>query len=215
MNIPKSHYTDDERRLLNEYSELLSIQMGYSNDQAAQLVEIMIDRCIEEAKKDDYYDIPLNFGDAILGSAQINNSKFSTFLNFMKDNLHLLKVEGVTDSDIRWWWNMSEVERRMAREVDAISRRGAFMQFLEDGLEPPDAAFKVKTHFPTFGTFQYSDPQLKGENRPLPYELKKRIGEWIVKKMKSEPTGRSFKMNCEKAGSEDAYIRQEIKNGNL
>ena len=215
MNVPGSHYNDDERKLLNVYTELLSTQIELSTAQAKQLTEIMLDKCIKEAKETNFYDFPMNFGDAILGSAQLSNTKYSTFLSFMKDNLPFLKAEGVTDNDIRWWWNMSEVERRMAREVDAISRRDAFMHFLEEGLEPPDAAFKVKTHFPTFGGVQYSDPQLKGENRPLPFELKKRIGEWIVMKMKSDPSGRSFKMNCEKAGSENAYIRQEIRNGNL
>lgn len=215
MSIFGTRYNEDEKYLLKVHTELFSSQMGLDEKQAKQIAKALLDDCIKKSKEAGFYDLPMNFGDIVVGLDNLNNSKHSGFLDFMKESLSYIKSEGVTDDDIRWWWNMSEVERIMAREIDAISRRETFMHFLEEGLDPPDAALKMKNMFPTYGDDPDGDPQLKGEHRPLPYELKKRVGEWIIKKMKADPTGQDFKKKCEEAGSENAFIRQEIRKGNL
>lgn len=53
---------------------------------------------------------------------------------------------------------------------------------------------------------------IKGDDRPLPYELKKRVNEYIGKRM-SDPI--EYKRNIETSSSFNALIRKEIKSGNL
>ena len=45
------------------------------------------------------------------------------------------RAEGVRDEDIRWWWSMHDLERRMMIKVDDISRLALYIKLREtEGL---------------------------------------------------------------------------------
>ena len=63
----------------------------------------------------------------------------------------------------------------------------------------------------------YGDPDdtmhTKGNDRPLPYELKDRINIYVEKCKKKDPD--KLKKDIENSSTFNSLIRNEIKNGNL
>ena len=124
------------------------------------------------------------------------------------------RKEGVTDEDIRWAWNMPDLERRLMlkEDDDENSRIALFMHHLDQGHSPEEAAVRVKKFHPMYG-----DPndtsKSSGDDRPLPFELKDRINRYI--EMRSQQGADSFKTDLEATSSFNALVRLEIRNGNL
>lgn len=75
-----------------------------------------------------------------------------------------------------------------------------------------EAAVKVRKSYPMYG-----DPEdtsnTSGEDRPLPYELKNRVNNYIEKKALSDPEG--MKTQLEQSSSFNALARDEIRKGNI
>jgi len=123
------------------------------------------------------------------------------------------RKEGVRDQDIRWWFNMHDLERRILLKVDDVNRHSLFTKLRrEDGLIEDEAAKRVRKSYPIFG-----DPDdtthTSGEDRPLPYELKDRINRYVAKRMRTDPE--TFKKQMEESSSFNALIREEVKRGNI
>jgi len=155
----------------------------------------------KDAEKEGTANLPKNFGDILL-EREATDEK----IKFM---LAKLRKEGVTDKDIKLWWNMNDLERRMIQQEDFMSRFALFLKLREEGLDEKEAAKGVAKRFPIFG--DPDDTILgSGEDRPLPYELKDRINIYIQKRSKEE-----LKKAIEYSTSVNSLIRKAIRKGKI
>ena len=158
--------SDIEKQLEALYVPMFQTMMGMTLTQAKSTFRDLIKKAKEESLKEGTSKFPQNFGDILL-------EKESTYPHF-KSMLTKKRSEGVRDEDIRWWWNMHDLERRMMIEDDSLSGFALFIKLKEDGLNEDEAGKRVKKSRPIFG-----DPgdtsTSTGEDRPLPFELKDRM----------------------------------------
>jgi len=155
------------------YAEMLSILMGVDPAEADRQVWDMIAACKEQGKREGTDRLPANFGDLMIRAATLGEPK-------SKRIVEKARREGATDPDIREWWNLSDLERRMVLWSEDLFRYATFLHAMEtDGLSPEEAAHRVHMMFPHYG-----DPddtsKLPGENRPLPHELRGRVDAYRV-----------------------------------
>ena len=123
------------------------------------------------------------------------------------------RVEGIIkNDDIRWWWNMSDLERQFMLEFDEVIIFAMFTKHRESGLNADVANQKVRKSFPFYG-----EPDDKryanGNDRPLPCELKNRVNNYIRNLTNAD--GSLFQAELETYSSCNAMIRKEIIRGNL
>ena len=196
--------SDIEKQLEALYVPMFQTMKGMTLTQAKSTFRDMIKKAKEESLKEGTSKFPQNFGDTLL-------EKESTNPHF-KSMLAKKRSEGVRDEDIRWWWNMHDLERRIMVEVDNWSSFALFLKLKEDGLNEHEAGKRVKESRPIFG-----DPgdtsTSTGEDRPLSFELKDRINLYIQKRSQTDPE--KFKNEIAKSSSFNALIRKEIKNGKV
>ncbi len=122
------------------------------------------------------------------------------------------RQEGVRNEDIRWWWNMHDLERRMMLKVDEQRRTTQYLRYRQAGLSKEEAGAKVRTYYPTYGDPD-DLPEDKPEDNHLPPELKRRIDRYIEKRMEMDTDG--FKQDLEASSTFNALVRREIRAGNL
>lgn len=215
FSFPK--YNQIEKALLEQYTNMISMT-GIPLPKARKMAEDMLNQTIEESKKTGSYYLPQNMGDIILGDAKSDNPVIEKIAESLRQKLPEKKAEGVRDEDIRWWWNLNDIERRMMLAHDNVTRIALYAaeidkhkkQSQEKAAE--NAAATIKKFFP-----MYSDPEdtthTSGDDRPLPYELKDRINIYTEKRARADLE--KYKREIEKASSFNALVRKEIKAGNL
>ncbi len=213
LNVSK--YNDVEKALLDQYSQMMSMT-GMSSSEANKNVEDMLDQAIKESKEEGTYYLPQNLGDIILGDAESDNSTINKIAESIMQKLPKKKAEGVTDEDIRWWWNLNDIERRIMLKQDDIANGALFISELQKSNESSKekaaqkAAEKVRKYHPIYGDSDDITPAT-GADRPLPYELKDRINIYIEKRARENPE--KFKNEIEQSSTFNALIRKEIKAG--
>jgi len=194
-----------ERELEEYYVPTFQMMTGMPLTQARSAFRDILKQAKEEAKNEGTLNLPRNFGDILL-EKESGDEK-------IKSMLAKKRKEGVTDKDIKWWWNMHDLERRIMLKVDDIHRLALFEKLREkEGLSVEEAARRIGKSFPVFG-----DPddttRTTGEDRPLPYELKDRINIYIEKRSQVDPE--QFKKEIEGSSSVNSFIRKEISKGNI
>ncbi len=193
-----------EKKLEELYVDMYVSAKGLSPSEARETIRTFIQQAKEEAQKEGTADFPPNFGDVLL-SRESTDEKTRAMLSAKRK-------EGVSDEDIRWWWNMPDLERRLMLKDDASSRIAAFMHHREQDMSREVAVVKVKKSHPIYG-----DPndtsESSGDDRPLPNELKDRINRYI--ETRSQQGADSFKADLEASSSFNALVRGEMRNGNL
>lgn len=125
------------------------------------------------------------------------------------------RADGVTDDDIRWWWNLYELERRMMILQDQITKMAAFDKYIDEGMSSIDAGVEARMAFPIYG-----DPcdtsVIKEEHRPLPIELKDRINLWAIEQSISwDGNIEKLQEQVAEVGSLNALIRVEVRAARL
>jgi len=190
-----------ERRLLDFYSGMLKAS-GFPSNMAKQFAKELISMAKEQARSDP--DLPPNTGNLLIEREATDDS--------IRQMLAKKKADGVTDDDIRWWWSLDKLERRLIIAFDDWFRMAAYTKHSSEGLSREDSAAKVRSAFPIFGDQQETD-KLKGDDRPLPFELKDRVNKWIERQM---PEGIiELAEKGRDATSMNAIIRNEIRAGRL
>jgi hypothetical protein len=198
-----------EQQLKDVYVPIL-IQSGMSVSQANELFSAWLSLAKEESGKEDMDNLPDNFGDLLL-------QKEATGPN-IKAWLAKVRREGGTDEDIRNWWNLHDLERRIilkndensrvALVMDQLEKMGATKETMHESMDK--AVAHARKYFPFWG-----DPDdcthLSGDDRPLPEELKFRVNRWIQRKQ-ADP---NYKEEVERSTTFNALIRREISEGNL
>ncbi len=199
------NYNEIEQGLLEMYSQMFITMTGVPESEARKMAKGLLNQAIEESKKEGSYNLPLNFGDMIL-------EKEKTGANILK-RLPEKRAEGVRDEDIRWWWNLNDIERRMMIKTDDINKTYLIKQFVKnEGLSVEEAVKKVRKYQPFYGDL-LDITHAKDDDRPLPYELKDKINIYIEKRAKSDP--KKYKRNIEASSTFNALVRKEIKAGNI
>jgi len=195
---------DLEDQLENLYVHWFQTMEGMSFSEARDTARGMIEQAKQESEKEGTARLPKNLGNILLDKEATDEK--------IKSMLTKLRQEGVNDEDIRWWWNMHDLERRMM-QVDYLRHRYIlFLKLQEDGLGPEESAKGVAKRFPIFGN--PDDNTLSGGNdRPIPWELKNRVDLWIQKGYKMDPE--KFKKRIDYSTSVNSLIRKSIERGNL
>ena len=84
------------------------------------------------------------------------------------------RKEGATDDDIRQYWNLHELERRMVDFVVNENNTAMVLMLIKEGHTPEEATVEVRKRVPIYGRPK-DVPKLVGDDKPLPIELKDRI----------------------------------------
>ena len=192
-------YNEIEEKLLETYSNFFA-DMGILDSR--KMTEDILDQVVENSKKEGHYNLK-NVGDTLLekekSSGQIN------------PNFESKRKEGVKDEDIRWWFNLNDVERRMMLKIDEFHKMSLFAKEKESGKTDNEADAVVRKYHPLYGDLR-DETHGSGDKRPLPLELKDRINIYIEK----QGTDNSeFKKKIESSSTFNALIRKEIREGNL
>jgi hypothetical protein len=149
-----------------------------------------------------------------MGSAQIN-AEF--YLNAAAANpalaakLAAKRQDGVTDEDIRWYWNLPDIERRMMDKSERTCQYAFCLSKTEEGLSPEQAARDVRKALVMWG--DPTDTQnTQGDDRPLPRELHRRVVTWI-EQYYTQPG--ALRAKAAPFSTYNAMIRAEIRAGRL
>jgi len=189
-----------EQQLQELYVPMLQAMWGVPEREAKQTFSEMLDRAKSKLDK----KLPPNMGDVLL-EREFTDAKVKLMLDKRR-------IEGIKNDDIRWWWNMSDLERQIILEFDEVIKLAMFSKHRESGLSADVANQKVRKAFPFYG-----DPDDKryanGNDRPLPCELKNRVNNYV--RQRANTDGSLFQAELESYSSYNAMIRQEIVRGNL
>lgn len=206
-------YNEIEKGLLEMYSQMFVAMIGISEQEARKMAKDLLNQAVEESKKEGSYNLSPNFGDILLGERKAEDQLLEKIAQIIRKNLLKKREEGVRDEDIKWWWNMNDIERRMMLKVDDINKIYMAQCFVEnEGMTPEEAFIKVRKFHPVYGD-PLDTTHTKGDDRPLPYELKDRINIYIEKRAKSDPG--KYKKDIEASPTFNALVRKEIKAGNI
>ena len=194
-----------EKHLRDQYLPIFQKMMGMSGAKAKGTFNDLYKKVSEDAVREGTIDLPPNLGDMLLEKESTDKK--------VKTVLAKKRAEGVRGQNIRWWWNMHDLERRMISKVDEVFIYALFLKFTkEDGLTPEEANKKVWEIRPMFGN-PADTGYAKGKNRPLPDELRQRVNAYMTKRAQKDPEG--LKREVEKCSSFNAFARKEIKAGRL
>jgi hypothetical protein len=196
--------SDIEKQLEDYYMSVFQTD-GISSSEAQNAVRDLLRLAKEECQKDGISNLPQNFGNILLERESTDEK--------IKSMLAKRRKEGVRDEDIRWWWNMHELEKKMMLKFDDVNKFSLYRRLRdEEGLNEEEAMKEVRKFHVIYG-----DPDdtthTVGDDRPLPEELKDRINIYIIKK--STTDRENYKKEIEGSSTLNALLRKEIKKGNI
>ena len=121
----------------------------------------------------------------------------------------MLRAEGVTDSDILSWWNLSKKEQLEIIQQDIRLIKSFTKTFIKKVNHRLDEIYSfMEKVFPQF--IRYTSKMDISATSPLPYELKKRVREYF--ELRSIEELNIIKADSENFPNMNAYIRHLIKN---
>jgi len=197
--------SDIEKKLEDEYGPRLQMMMRISPSEARIVFRKLLQKAKKESLDESTANLPENFGDVLLEKESIDGK--------VKSWLAMKRNEGVRDEDIRKWWNKHDLERRIALEFEDLTRSTEFLRLRdENSVREEEAEKKMEKLFPTYG--DPNEPSLKaGNDRPLPYELKDRVERYLERQARANPG--EYQREAEQSSTLNAFIRKEIKKGNI
>lgn len=209
-----NNYNEVEKQLLEYYTQLFTA-MGVPD--APKTAREILDRAIENSKKQGTYDLPPNMGDIILGRANPKDIKSEKMAGYIRKYLPAKRKDGVKDEDILWWWNLYDVERSIMLVVDEFYRMVSFIEALEETGNDKEAIKRVWKYHPSYTIGDPKDERIVIEGHtekdlPLPIELKNRVNIYIERMSQSPDV---YKKAIEESSSFNALVRREISAGNL
>lgn len=197
-------YTDITQKLETECIAFF-LAMGMPLDEARKGCRKLLDTAMGAARAEGTLDLPVNYGDILL---QQELTSVET-----RSRLDKLRREGVTDTDIRVWWNMHDLQRRMMLALDDHSKFAAYLKWTKgEGCTHEQAVERLHNSGPHFG-----DPEdasrWSGNDRPLPFELKDRINGYVTRRSAEDLS--ALEHDIKTSSSFNAFVRSEIARGKL
>lgn len=195
---------DIERELEAQYVPTLHM-MGLSPPEARRAFWHIMNEIREDCLKTGTSTLPKDFGDWLLERENTDER--------VKAMLTKRRAEGITDQDIRWWWNMHHLERAVISRLDDLHRRLLLMRFTEEeGISREEGVRKLTKYDPLFGEPDETHGD-RSDDGPLPYELKERVRRYVQKRSIFDPE--AFVKDMEESSSFNALIRKQVQRGNL
>jgi len=187
------------------YIPVLQRIFGISPGQAKKRLADILSTIKAEASKEGTAELPQKLGDVIL-SKETSDAR-------IRSELSKVREEGARNEDIRWWWNLCDLERRMTMKMHSLVISASFENLQKSMQLSRKEAFGMlrKKHI-MFGNPQDSSFS-SGKDRPLPYELLNRIGIFLNKV--SQPGMEDVQSKINSSSSLNSFIRQEIRKGNI
>ena len=198
-------WEETKKRLEPQYVSFFRESMSMPEDVAREIFKTFAEEQKEAARREGTDKLPEKFGEILLEREQTDEKVRNAFAP--------KRAEGVSDEDIAVWWNMHDLERRMICKVDEMNRILLFEKLVQSsGVSEPEAARMVAKQFPIYG-----DPEHlvldTDDDRPLPFELKWRINQYITERTKADPDG--FKEAVEDSTSLNALLRSALRQNEL
>jgi len=134
----------------------------------------------------------------------------------------VLKDEGVTDTDIKWWYGLSDVERNAIIQHNQETILMTHYHFHKTlGLSGEDLVRKVCQTMIIYGIFPLQQDHIKSmsdlgfsaNDYQLPWELSTRIGKYSMEEMSKGEE--SFREKLKGFSTINAFLRNKIKNGEI
>jgi len=192
--IKKSPPSPRELELERQFIPIIMKDIA-SKEQAATIFKKLLKEAKEEITSDSH--VPVNLGDYLL-KAEKSNDKVNSMIAKRR-------LFGVSDEEIRVWWNKDDLERGLIKKFSEFQRMAIFSMLKNQGMSSKAASEKVKMCFPTYGE--------KDLSQHLPYELKEKIDAYIYDVFRSPEKAAIAKKEIEAAGSVNAYIVNKIDEG--
>ncbi len=186
--------------------------------EAKKNAETLVNQAIDESKKQGTSNLPQNLGDIVLGDTKANSPIIEKVVKNIQAKLPRKKEEGVRDEDIRRWWNLSDIERRITVKINDFLSLSLYLSTLQHSPDVPEeklwehAAAKMRKLCAMFGDPD-NETHTHGDDRPLPIELEERIGIYMENRMKTDP--HLFNLEVEQSSTFNALIRKEIRAGKI
>ncbi|MFH0982098.1 MAG: hypothetical protein V2A79_11210 [Planctomycetota bacterium] len=182
--------------MIDLYARMLTTKLGSAKN-ARKVAEQMVDQVKSEAEAEG----TLHRGYAV--ETILNRANSDPALRAW---LEARRADGVTDDDVRWWYSLHELERRMMILEESTSRAAIFLGKQREGSTPEQAAAEVRRSLPMYGDPTDTE-HTTGEDRPLPDELRRRVNLWL-QKVSGDPE--AFRRRLASATSYNALIRAEL-----
>lgn len=209
LNVAASSHKEPPRRpsrterfrwddMADTYITLYQQKLGASREEATELWRMLRQVAEGIASKAGYVDRP-GRGDTLAKQIQEDPA--------MQQEAAERMADGVTLDDIRWWYNLSIVEKSLLEADDIVTKHATYTQLREKGVPQEEAEAHILRAYPSFGSSD--DPYQIGEDRPLPVELKKRVTDYVLHRGTTEPE--ALKRDTEVFSSFNAMIRSEIR----
>lgn len=193
-----------ENQLEKIYTPIYQLRMGIKRAKAKKIVQGILKQLKKDSQKDGTYYLPPNYGDQLLEREKTDEK--------IKAMLSEVRKEGSNDDDIRKYWNLHELERRILVIEDNERNVAMILSLIDKGYKTEKASKEVGKCFPIYGLSKEA-PTLHGDDKPLPDELRDRINIYIENRSHVDPE--KFKNEISKFTSINAFVRSEIQKGNL
>lgn len=175
---------------------------GFRPDDARAEVNKAIEMCKRAGEKEGTASLPSGFGDLILVAAKEGQ-------RFAANRVNVARSEGATDEDIREFWNLHDLQRRMVLWSEEVFRFATFKDLLAKGLSADEAMMQVRGMFPMYGD-PLETQHTTGDDRPLPHELRGRVDRY------REKWGACvIAQGLSAHSSYNAFVRAELRSGRL
>ena len=197
-----------EKELEECYIPMMEKMMNMSSQEAKDTFRNFLKKAKDDAMKDRTANLPADFGDCLL---RVESTDIK-----VKRMLEKKRMEGVTNNDIRWWYNMHYLERNMMLTIDNWMRYAYYGNLIENyGINEEEAMKQLRKTHPMFGDTE-DTTHTTGEDRPLPFELKDRTNIFLEKTAKSSPANlEKYKKEIEESSSYNAFVRKQIGEGKI
>ncbi len=212
------NYSNNEKNMLNQYSQLLMTITGLSYSEARKKAKDILDEAITQSKNDGTYNLPVNLGDIVLEISTTSDPNVQLLVKNIRNGLPNKRMDGVRDEDIRDYWNLNIIERHLMYQLDTLSRTAMYIDEINKNridskeMASEKALLIVYKYHPLYG-----DPDdtsfTSGEDRPLPIELKNRINIYIQKRFQRDQD--DYKKEIEQSSSFNALLRKAIRLGEI
>ncbi len=168
---------------------------GFSRKQ----IRVIIKQELKKSKMEGMDSLPPNFGDFMLVHYHLDEYEL------FKQIIYKAALGDANLEDIRHWWNLQDIERRMINWEDNMSRLATFRSLKDEGLSEDEALEKLRTSFPLYGD-PNDESNMSGKDRPLPPELHNRVN-----KIASELSEASLKEDVKNFSSMNSFLRNKLK----
>jgi predicted Zn finger-like uncharacterized protein len=189
-----------ERALVETCAGVFQRTSGMDVVKSLQSGQELVQAMKYEGSKAGTDDLPFNYGDILLAREAREGSEY----------LNRIRGEGVTDDDIRWWYNRNDIERRVVLKLDDIHKLAIGIKAVEEGLSQDSAIMRALRCYPSYGDVRVTKGRGGPDDRNLPCELKRRVDAWH----RSVPEDRMVQrlLGC---SSFNALVRDAMRRGEL